>query len=576
MHISITKTTYKGKTHRCTLLRETYVDKHGKRQKHTLGNLSKADPRMIELIKGHLAGIDYMEVNQAFEITQSRIHGPAMAVLKAFEKLHFQHLIGSTASRERDLVCAMVAARIVRPQTKLSTTRWWDTTTFAEHFNVVDAKVDELYGAMDWLLTRQNRIQGKLAKRHLNDGDLVLYDLSSSYFEGECCALARYGYNREKKRGKLQQVNYGLLCDRLGRPVSISVHPGNVSDTVTLTAELRRLQRRFALSKVVVVGDRGMIATAQIEALRQYTDFKWISALKSQTIRKLMRDGMIDAGDTTSLVEVHHPQFPNERLLVCRNAALAKRRLHKREALLEATEVLLDEIGEAVRQKRLQGGAQIGVKLGQVIGRYKMKKHFVWKIDDTSFTYHRNEHSIADEAKLDGVYVIRTSVSAQDMSAPECVRAYKSLCGVERAFRTIKTMHLKVRPIHHWRSDRVRAHLFICMLAYYVQWHMREAWRPLTFADPNLRDDAQVRDPVAAAKRSSDALRKVHTGLLEDGTPAHSFDTLLDNLATIVRNQCRVPGTAASFQMDTQATDWQKKALGLLDDIAQLRTSANA
>ena len=570
MHISTTTSRYKDRTYHCHMLRETYVDEDGKRQKHTLANLSRLDPRAIELLKAHLGGKTLVEADHAYDIIDSRIHGPVMAVTKAFEQLGMADLISSAPSRQRDLVCALIAARIIRPHTKLSTVRWWNTTTLADSFGVADVEVDEVYAAMDWLLRRKNRIQGKLARRLLGDSDLVLYDLSSSYFEGSCCSLARYGYSRDGKRGKLQ-VNYGLLCDRWGRPVSISVHAGDVSDTATVPAELNRLHKRFSLSKVVVVGDRGMIAQAQIDALRQYSDFSWITALKGSTIRKLMRKGVIDTDDSVSLVEVHHPDYPGERLVVCRNPALATRRAHKRESLLAATEEVLRDIQSSVRGARLKGAAEIGLKVGQHISRYRMRKHFVCEIDDHSLSFHRDERSIEMESRLDGVYVIRTSVSTHDMSAADCVRGYKSLCQVERAFRTIKTMHLRVRPIHHRLADRVRAHLFLCMLAYYVEWHMCEVWRPLTFADTQLRGDTSVRDPVAAAQRSESALRKVRTGLLDDGTPAHSFQTLMENLGTITWNRCRISGSEATFEMVTKASEWQEKAISLLDGIRQLR-----
>ena len=573
MHISTTTSTYKGKRHYCHLLRESYIDADGKHQKNTLANLSKLDDRAIALLKAHLGGETFINAKDAFKIIDSRHHGGVMAVLKAFEQLDIPQLISSTASWQRDLVCAMIGARILRPQTKLSTVRWRHTTTLADSFKVGDATADELYEAMDWLLQRQNRIQGKLAKRLFSEGDLVLYDLSSSYFEGTTCPLAKFGYSRDGKRGKLQ-VNYGLLCDRYGRPASISVHPGNVVDNTTLTGELSRLQTRFGLAKMVVVGDRGMIAKAQIDALKGSRDYEWITALKSTSIRKLMRDGVIDPDDALKMIEVHHPDYPDERLVVCRNGALAKRRSHTREELLKATEALLKEIQESVDTKRLAGADQIGLKVGEVIGRYKMKKHFVCNIEDDSLRFHRNEESIQMESRLDGIYVIRTSVSESDLSSADCVRGYKSLCQVERAFRTLKTMHLKVRPIHHRLAPRVRAHLFLCMLAYYVEWHMREAWRPLTFADPKLRDDALVRDPVAPAKRSESALRKVHTGLLADGTPAHSFDTLMEKLQTIHWNRCRITGSDAIFEKVTEASEWQQQALSMLGEIEQLRAKA--
>ncbi len=569
MHVSITSTTIRGKSYHYKLLRETYVDPQGKVQKRTLASLNALDDRAIELLRGHLAGQTFVTADQAFRIDSSRIHGPVLAVLRAFEHLGIPRLISSTASRQRDLVCAMIAARIIQPHAKLATTRWWNTTTLAEHYAVADAEVEELYEAMDWLFRRQHRIQGKLAKRLLADADLVLYDLTSTWFEGATCDLARFGYSRDRKRGR-QQLNLGLLCDRLGRPVSVSVHPGNVSDAKTLMDEVRRLKQQFSLERVVLVGDRGMMVQAHIDALRRHHHFDWITAIRSGTIRKLQRGGFIDPDDRASLVEMTHPDFPGERLLVCRNAALARRRAHRREELLQATESALGEIRDAVGRNTLQGADRIGIRVGERISRHRMKKHFTCEITDRSFTFRRNRQSILAEQALDGLYVIRTSLSKRQASAADCVRGYKSLCAVERAFRTLKTTHLQVHPIHHRLTDRVIAHLFLCMLAYHVEWHMREAWRPITFADTELRDEAPGGDPVAPARRSASAERKAHTGLLEDGTAAHSFDTLMQYLATITRNRCRVEGTGVTFDTTTQPDSLQDTALSLLDDIRKL------
>ncbi|MDE0715322.1 MAG: IS1634 family transposase, partial [Gammaproteobacteria bacterium] len=501
MHVSTTtRKMDNGTTYRCHLLRETYVDRHGKVQKRTLTRLSPLDDGAIELLRGYLAGKAFATAGQAFRITGSRTHGPVPAVLRAMELLEIPRLISSTASRERDLACAMIAARIIRPQSRLATVRWWGTTTLAEHYGVEDAGADELYRAMDWLVGRRNRIQGKLARRLLANGDTVLYDLTSTWFEGSTCPLARFGYSRDRKRGRLQ-LNFGLLCDRLGRPVSVSVHPGNVSDAQTLPAEMVRLRRQFRLSRVILAGDRGMIARAHLDALREHPGLHWITAIRSRTIRKLQRGGFLDPGDRRSLVELTHPEFPGERLLVCRNAPLARRRARVREELLEATEARLGEVRDSVSRGTLQGAAEIGLRTGACINRHGMKKHFMLDITDQSFSFRRNRASILEEQHLDGIYVIRTSLPKEQMDADDCVRGYKSLCNVERAFRTLKTTGLHVRPIHHRLEDRVTGHLFICMLAYYVEWHMREAWRPLTFADAELREAAPGRDPVAPAGR---------------------------------------------------------------------------
>jgi len=462
----------------------------------------------------------------------------------------------------------MVAARILAPHTKLATTRWWQTTTLAEDFGVADADEDELYAAMDWLLKRQPAIEKKLAARHLESGGLVLYDLSSSYFEGSRCPLARLGYNRDGKRGKLQ-VNYGLLTDARGCPVAVSVYEGNTADPETLMPALDCLRDRFDLERLVMVGDRGMISHKAIEALREQPGVGWISALKSTSIRSLIKQGQLqrDLFDERNLFELSHPDYPDERLIACRNPQLAKRRAYKREALLEATEKNLEKVRQAVAAGRLKGQDKIGVRVGKVINQYKVGKHFTLTINDTGLRFRRDAEGIATEAALDGLYVIRTSLPAEHMDSAECVRRYKSLAQVERAFRTLKGMDLKIRPIHHRLADRVRAHIFLCMLAYYVEWHMREAWRVMMFADED-QQAKQTRDPVAPARRSPAAARKAATHTVDDGTPAHSFTTLLAELSTIVRNTCRTPSSdTATFQIVTTPNTTQKRAFDLLRQI---------
>ncbi|MCK9516627.1 MAG: IS1634 family transposase, partial [Ottowia sp.] len=474
------------------------------------------------------------------------------------------------ASPERERVLAMVAARIVSPQTKLATTRWWHTTTLAEDFGVADASEDELYAAMDWLLARQGRIQKKLAARHLHEGGLVLYDLSSSYFEGATCPLAARGYSRDGKRGTLQ-VNYGLMTDARGCPVAVSVHEGNTCDSTTFMPQVQRLRQDFGIERMVMVGDRGMISQKAIDAMRETEGIGWITALKSASIRALLEQGHLQLGlfDERNLFEIEHPDYPGERLLVCRNPQLARLRAHKREALLAATEQKLQAIKERVDAGKLTGTAKIGLRVGKVINQYKVAKHLELAIGEASFTFARKAGSIAAEAALDGIYIIRTSVAAQRMDAPECVRSYKALANVERAFRSLKTVDLKVRPIHHRTADRVRAHILLCMLAYYVQWHMREAWRELMFADMDQAAKA-TRDPVAPAVRSQAALAKAARHTLDDGTAAHSFATLMAELATLVRNTCRAPGAgpdAPTFQVLTTPSAKQQRALELLQQI---------
>jgi transposase len=440
----------------------------------------------------------------------------------------------------------------------------------AEDFGVADASEDDLYAAMDWLLVRQPAIQKKLAARHLRAGGLVLYDLSSSYFEGTCCPLAKLGYSRDGKKGLLQ-VNYGLLTDARGCPVAVSVHEGNVADSQTLLPEVTRLRHDFGIEQLVLVGDRGMISSKAIDELRASDGIAWITALKSVSIRALIEQGQLQLGlfDERNLVELSSPDYPGERLVACRNPELAKLRAHKREALLAATERNLAPIKARVDAGKLAGADAIGLRVGKVIDQYKVAKHFAVEIGERSFTFTRKADSIAAEAALDGLYIIRTSVPAAQMDAPSCVRNYKSLANVERAFRSLKTIDLKVRPIHHRLADRVRAHILLCMLAYYVEWHMREAWRELMFADVDQTAKA-TRDPVAPAKRSEAALAKAAHHTLDDDTPVHSFATLLSDLATIVRNTCRTPRAgddARTFDVLTTPTAKQKRALDLLQQI---------
>jgi len=489
------------------LLRESYRE-GTKVRKRTLANLSSLSGSQIAAIRAVLAGQDMQPVAQSFEITASRPHGHVQAVSAAMQRLNFASLLGAKSSPERERVLAMIAARIVAPSPKLATTRWWHTTTLAEDFGVVDANENDLYAAMDWLLARQNAIQSKLAQRHLSDGGLVLYDLSSSYFEGTTCPLAKLGYSRDGKKGLLQ-VNYGLLTDARGCPVAVSVHEGNVSDSATFAAEVQRVRESFGISELVMVGDRGMIGHKAIAELREMEGVGWITALKTSSIRALLESGQLQLGlfDERNLIELASPDYPGERLVVCRNPQLTKLRAHKREDLLAATEKSLQAIQARVTAGRLRGMDAIGLRVGRVVNQYKVAKHFELTICEDAFTFERKHDAIAEEAALDGIYIIRTSVDAQRMDAPECVRNYKALANVERAFRSLKTVDLKVRPIHHRTADRVRAHILLCMLAYYVEWHMREAWRELMFADPDQAAKA-MRDPVAPAQRSQAAMTK--------------------------------------------------------------------
>jgi len=553
------------------LLRESYRD-GVKVKKRTLANLSSLSMEQVEAIGAVLKGERLRQVTELFEIFASAHHGHLQAVRCAMARLGFEELLASRRSPQRDLVCAMVAARILAPHTKLATTRWWQTTTLASDLGVADATEDDLYAAMDWLLERQGAIEQKLAKRHLTPGSLVLYDLTSSYFEGTRCPLARLGHNRDGKKGKLQ-VNYGLTTDRRGCPVAVAVFEGNTTDSATLSGEVKKLREGFGIEKLVLVGDRGMISQRSIdEELSEIDGLAWITALKGERIRTLVESGGLQLGlfDERNLFELSHDDYPGERLIACRNAELKKLRAHKRESLLQATEKELEKVRTMVtRGKRLRGRDQIGVRVGKVVNKYKVAKHFTLEIEDERFAFARRENQIAAEAALDGVYVIRTSLPAEQMSAADTVRSYKALSDVERAFRSIKTIDLKVRPIHHRLADRVRSHIFLCMLAYYVEWHMREAWRPLLFADED-QEAKRTRDPVAPAKRSAGARHKALTRRLPDGSPAHSFRTMLEDLATIVRNTCRTPGakaTASTFQIVTTPSPSQRRALDLIDAI---------
>ncbi len=452
--------------------------------------------------------------------------------------------------------------------------QWWRNTTLPQEFAIADdVTADDLYAAMDWLNERQEGIQRRLARRWIAQDDLVLWDLSSTWYEGSHCPLARFGYSRDRKRG-VPQINFGLLCDRDGRPVAVTVYPGNIADKETLLPELDRLQRRFSLSRVVMVGDRGMIIKATIAALRARDGAEWITALKSQTIRKLARQGHLDRFQDPeheqTLFEIRdHPDFPKERLVACRNPRLAGHRDRVRQELLKATEKALAEIVTRVEGGTLKGEADIGLAVGEVINKRKVKKHFHVDITGTSFSFRRKQQSIDAEAALDGIYIIRTSLGSEDMAAAECVRNYKRLTRVERAFRCLKLSDLQVRPIFHRLEHRVRAHFFICMLAYLVEWHMRNAWAPLCYTDT---EPDETGDPVLPARRSEPALTKVHTHTLPDGSDAHSFRTLLDSLSTIVRSSHAVPRTGggngdATIEVTTRPDAGQERALKLLKDI---------
>jgi transposase len=570
VHVVTTTRRYKGRVYTTHLLRRSYRE-DGKVKNETVGNLSHLPDAVIELVRRALRGEQVLPVAERFEVLRSQHHGHVHAVLTAMRRLGFETLVAARHSRERDLVVALVAARILGPRSKLATHRWWGLTTLPESLGVEDATEDDLYAAMDWLLSRQRAIEKKLATRHLAEGGFALCDLTSSYFEGRCCPLAARGHNRDGKRDKLQ-VNYALLTDRQGRPVSVSVFQGNTNDPKTLLPQVQKLREAFGIRNVAVVGDRGMISQTQIDALRQLSGMDWITALRSAAIQKLLQGGHLQLGlfDERNLFELRHPDYPGERLVACRNPELAKLRAHKRQSLLDATARELEKVRGMVAHGRLKGQDAIGVRVGKVVNKYKVAKHFHLEIRDRAFDYHVQQAQVDAEAALDGIYVVRTSLPRKRLDAADTVRTYKSLSDVERAFRSFKSVDLKVRPIYHWTEDRVRAHIFLCLLAYYVEWHMIEAWRPLLFCDED-QSAKKTRDPVAPATRSEGAFRKVHSKHMDDGSVVHSFQTLLQGLSSIVRNRCRTPRAgenAPTFTLDTQRTPQQQRAYDLLERIA--------
>jgi transposase len=552
------------------LLRESYRE-DGKVKKRTVANLSFLSLQQAEMINLVLKGQKLAPVDQLFEKIESKHHGHVHAVLKAIDRLGLEKVISSKPCRQRDIIVATIAAVVTEPDSKLGITRWWSDTTLPQSLGLSDVDEDDIYEAMDWLVARQPSIEKKLARRHLKEGDVVTYDLTSSYFEGTKCPLAKLGHSRDGKKGKLQ-VNWGLVADGRGCPVSVSVYEGNVGDPKTLVPEVRKVREELGIKQMVLVGDRGMISQKQIDTVRDVEGIEWITALKSGGIRKLVEGGALQLGlfDERNLFEFCSDEYPGERLVACRNPELAKLRRSTRESMIESTKKELHKVRGMAGRGKMKGRDKIGVRVGKVVNKYKMAKHFELEIRDDGFDFELSEQSVAAEAALDGVYVIRTSVSVQRMDAAEAVRCYKKLSDIERAFRTLKSIDLMVRPIRHRTEDRVRAHIFLCMLAYYVQWHMMEAWRELLFADED-QESKKSRDPVAPAKRSGGALVKVHTKELDDGSAAHSFRTLLHHMSTITRDLCRsrIEGTsAATFTMDTMANPKQRHALELLSRIS--------
>ena len=552
------------------LLRESYRQ-DGKVRKRTVANLSHWPDHLVEGLRTLLRGGTAVERSEdGFSIVRTRPHGHVAAVLGALRRCGLERLLAAKGSRWRDLAAALVVARVLRPSSKLATSRGLAAETLAdtlgEELGVGDADEDELYAAMDWLVERQEGIEQRLAKKHLDEGSLVLYDLTSSYFEGRRCPLARHGYSRDGKRGKLQIV-FGLLCDSQGCPVAVEVFEGNTADPSTVRRQVEKLRQRFSLSRVVMVGDRGMLTSARIREDLEPAGLDWISALRSSDIQDLVQREVLQPSlfDERDLAEIRcEEKFPGERLVVCRNPLLAQERSRKREELLQATEAALEKVRLAtLRDKHpLTGEGAIAERVAKVIGKYKMAKHFCRRITHDSFSYSRNHTRIDREKALDGFYVIRTNVPAHTLSPEQAVGVYKSLSQVERAFRSYKTVDLKVRPIYHHRASRVRAHVFLCMLAYYVEFHMRQQLAPLLF-DDELRLTHRP-SPVAPATPSPNAHRKASTRRTDNDLPVHSFRSLLHDLATIAKNRILPSSGALAFDVITRPTPLQLHALSLL------------
>jgi transposase len=557
------------------LLRESFRE-DGKVKKRTLANLSVLPGPIVEQLRILLRGGRAIEqLEDSIEVSRSLPHGHVAAVLGTALNLGVDRIISGENERQLQLVMAMIVARVIDPKSKLATARGFNPdcafSSLGEMLGVVGASEDELYSSMDWLLERQEQIENALSAKHLTNGTLVLYDVTSTYFEGHSCPLARLGHNRDGKKGKLQIV-IGLLCSASGCPVAIEVFEGNTADPKTLQNQITKLRVRFGLERIVLVGDRGMITAARIrEELKKVEGFDWITALRAPQIAELVKDGQLQLSlfDIRDMAEITHPDYPNERLVVCRNPYLAYERMHKREALMLATEKELDKIVDATtrNRRRLKGKDKIGIRVGKVLGKYKMAKHFVIQIGEDHFTYEIDHRRIADESALDGIYVIRTSVQKEIMSAAETVSSYKSLSNVERAFRSMKSVDLKVRPIYHHLSDRVKAHVFLCMLSYYVEWHMRQVLSPILFDDDDKAQAQLMRESVVSpSERSRSAKRKAQDKVCSDGLPVHSFQTLLSDLGTIAKNKLVIMHTqpVAYFEKITSPTRLQQKALDLL------------
>jgi len=567
MHIDNASRQYVGKNGerretRCFLLRRSYRDENGKPQKETLANISYLPDKAIAGLRLLLRGSTLVEAESCLTVERSVPHGDVAAMHLMAKKLGLPSLLGPEC-RERDIAYALILSRAVRPKSKLSTVRWWNQgdTTLAADLGMSDVTIGDTYSAMDWLLKQQDKIERKLAKRHLREGGIAMYDLSSSWVEGTKCELAAFGHSRDDKRGRMQ-IEYGLMTDHEGRPVGISVFPGNTSDPESFKSAIAKARNNFGLKELIFVGDRGMITKTRIADLKKLDGARWVTALKTPDIVALAADDgplQMSLFDEQDFAEISHPNFPGERLVCCRNPALKSSRAHKRQELLEATEEDLEKIAKSVKSGRLKDPDKIGIRVGKVIGKHKVGKHFIWEINDGNFEYRRDEKKIAAEAGFDGIYVIRASLQKDDATAPGLVQIYKNLKHVERDFKTIKIDDLDVRPIYHFRTRRVESHMLICMLAAYLAWHLRKAFSPLTFTDQNIPEPT---NPVTPAGRSADASRKDSTQRTSDDLPVYRYRDLIGHLATLSRQTINFNGQR--IEKITIPTQVQAQAFELL------------
>jgi hypothetical protein len=565
MHLDTRPRTYRAvdgstREYRQVLLRRSYRNAEGKPTKETLANLSLLPDPAVHALRLALAGRTLVDVDREFQIEHSVAHGHVAAAHTMATRLKFGELLGPRC-RERDLAYGLILSRAVAPASKLSTIRGWTDTSLGADLNIAEARTDEVYAAMDWLLARQEQIEKKLAARHLQPGGMALYDLSSTWMEGKSCPLTKFGYSRDGKRG-LPQIEFGLLGDAEGRPVAVRVFDGNISDSRSFVEAISMVRDQFGLTNLTMVGDRGMITQARIDDLKALPGMDWITALRAPAIAALAADNgplQMSLFDTQNLAQITDPRYPGERLVCCRNPALADERGRKRQALLAATEQHLNKIVDATQEGRLRGADQIGIKLGKIINKHKVGKHFITTVTDNTFTYRRDEDKITAEAALDGIYVIRTGLDDDKLDQVGVIRAYKDLAHIERDFRCIKSDDLALRPVRHYLADRVKAHILICMLASYLTWHLRKTLAPLTFTDQNI---PQPDDPVAPAQRSTTATLKDTTKTTPDGLPVYDYRGLLAHLGQLTRNTVNFAGQ--HFDKLANPTPVQRRAFELL------------